>query len=108
MPGIHRNNVAAGTANALAGLKFEEIGPNGASVSLYASTPTAGAQISFSAEGGERELVSLANPNIELSADVVQADGVDMILADEAVGPGKMFLQIDTQIANFRLFIEEG
>lgn len=107
MPSIHRNNIASGTANALAGLKFEEIGPNGANVTLYASTPTAGAQVSFSAEGGERELLSLGNPNIEISADVVQADGVDMLLADEPVGPGKMFLQIDSQIVNFRLFIEE-
>jgi len=107
MPSIRRNNVAAGTANALQGLKFEEIGPNGATLTLFASTPTAGAQVSFSVEGGDREVVSLAEPNVEIVADAVDTER-DMILINEDVGPGKLFLQVDTQIANYLLLIEEG
>jgi len=106
MPSIRRNNVPAGTANALQGLKFEEIGPEGATISLYGSTPTAGAQLSLSVEGGDREVMSLAEPNVEIVADAVDSQR-DLLLADEDVGPGKMFLQVDTQIANYLLFIEE-
>ena len=106
MPSIRRNNVAAGTANALQGLKFEEIGPEGATVSLYASTAVVGGQISFSVEGGDREVLSLAEPNVEIVADAVDV-GRDLLLADEDVGPGKMFLQIDSQVVNYLLFIEE-
>jgi len=107
MPSIRRNNVAAGTPNALQGLKFEEIGANGAEITLYGSTPTIGCQISLSVEGGDREVLSLAEPNTEQNADEVNTD-FDLLLINEPVGPGKMFLQVDSQIANFALFIEDG
>jgi len=107
MPSISRKNIAAGVANAINGLKFSKIGPKGALLTLYASTPTAGGTITFSGEGGDRLVTDLAELNIEGSADVVSTD-VDLIFADEPMGPGDMFLSVDAQIGNFILFIEEG
>lgn len=107
MPSIARKNVAAGTANALNGLKFSKIGPKGALLTLYASTPTAAGTMTFSGEGGDRLVTDLAELNIEGSADVVSTND-DLIFADEPMGPGDMFLSVDTQIGNFVLFIEEG
>lgn len=107
MPSIRRNNIAAGTANALLGLKFSKVGMKGAFVTLYGSTPTAGGQLTFSAQGGDKEIMNLAEPNVEIVADAVDS-GRDLLLADEPVGPGDLFLQVDTQICNFALFIEEG
>jgi len=107
MPAIRRNNIAAGTANALLGLKFTKIGLKGAFITLYASTPVAGAQVTFSAMGGDKEIVNLAEVNVEIVADGVDS-GRDLLLADEPVGPGDLFLQVDTQICNFLLLIEEG
>jgi len=107
MPNIMRKNVAAGTENALNGLKGSTIGPNGAFLTLYGSTPTAGATMTFSGEGGDRLVSDLAAVNIEIAADVVDT-GRDLIFAEEPIGPGDLFLSVDTQIGNFNLLIEEG
>jgi len=107
MPSIQRKNVAAGTANALNGLKFSKIGPNGAFITIYGSTPTAGGTMTFSAEGGDREIFNLCEVNIEGSADVVGTN-TDLLLLDEPVGPGDLFLGVATQIGNFNVLIEEG
>jgi len=107
MPSIQRKNVAAGTPNAVTGLKFSKIGRNGAFVTVYGSTPTAGCTMTFSAEGGDREIFNLAEVNIEGSADVVSTQD-DLLIAEEPVGPGDLFLQINTQIGNFNILIEEG
>lgn len=104
MPSIMRKNVAAGTANDLNGLKFEDIPSPGALVTLYASTAVAGGLISYSV-GTEDFLVDAA-VNIESSADVVDTDR-DMVLNREPVPPGKQFLGVDTQICNYLLIIEE-
>jgi len=107
MPSIARKNVAAATANALNGLKFSKIGPKGALLTLYASTPTAGGAVTFSGEGGDRLVCDAAELNIEGSADVVSTSD-DLIFADEPMGPGDLFLSVEAQIGNFVLFIEEG
>jgi len=107
MPAINRNNIAAGVANALLGLKFSKIGAKGAFITLYGSTAVAGGQITMSAQGGDKEIMNLAEPNVEIVADGVDT-GRDLLLADEPVGPGDLFLQVDAQICNFRLMIEEG
>jgi len=103
MPTIARKNVAAGTANAVDGLPFQEIREPGALVTLYASTAAAGGTVSY-AIGSERfaEDVEL---NIESSADVVDNDR-DKVLDREAVPPGKQFLSVGAQIGNFLLIIE--
>lgn len=103
MPAIMRKNVAAGTANALDGLKFQEIGPNGAFITLYVSTAVAGGNVDFSV--GSEDFLKAAGVNIESSADVVDTDR-DKVLDREPVPGGKMFLAVNDQICNYLLVIE--
>lgn len=103
MPAIRLNNIAAGVANALDGLQFQDIPEPGALVTIYSSTAVALGLISYSV-GTERFLVDAA-PNIELSADVVLSDS-DMVLDREPVPPGKQFLQVDAQVCNVLVVIE--
>ena len=104
MPTIRLSNVAAGTANALDGLQFQDIPEPGALVSIYATTPTAGGLVSYSV-GTERFLVD-ASVNIEIAADVVDASR-DAVLDREPVPGGKQFLAVDAQIANLLVVIED-
>lgn len=104
MPSIRLSNVAAGVANALDGLQFQDIPDPGALVSIYASTAVALGTISYSV-GTERFLVD-ASINIEGSADVVSTE-VDMILDREPVPAGKQFLAVDGQVANILVVIED-
>jgi len=104
MPSIMLKNVAAGTANAVDGLQFQDIPAPGAIVTIYGSTPTAGALVSYSV-GTERFLVDAA-VNIEGSADVVNTH-VDLILDREPVPAGKQFLAVAGQIANVLVVIEQ-
>jgi len=104
MPSIKLMNVAAGTANAVDGLQFQDIPVPGALVSIYGSTPTTGALIDYSV-GTERFLVDAAT-NVEDSADVVDTQR-DMILDREPVPAGKQFLAVNAQIANVLIVIED-
>ena len=104
MPSIRLSNVAAGTANALDGLQFQDIPEPGALVSLYATTPVAGGLVSYSV-GTERFLVD-ASVNIEIAADVVDTNR-DMVLDREPVPAGKQFLAVAAQIANLEVVIED-
>lgn len=103
MPSIMLKNVAAGTANALDGLQFQDLdGP--ALVSIYGSTPTAGGNIDYSV-GTERYLVG-AQVNIEVAADVVDNDR-DQVLFREPVAAGRQYLGVNDQICNVLVVIEE-
>jgi len=104
MPSISLKNQAAGTANCLDGLQFQDIPEPGALVSIYASTAAAGGTVSYSV-GTERFLVT-CETNIETSADVVSNDR-DLVLDREPVPSGKQFLAIDTQIGNVLVVIEQ-
>ena len=104
MPSIRLSNVAAGAANALDGLQFQDIPAPGALVTIYASTAVAAGLISYSV-GTERFLVN-ASVNIEQSADEVNSN-VDMILDREPVPPGKQFLSVDAQVCNLLVIIED-
>ena len=104
MPSIRVNNVAAGTANAVDGLQFQDIPEPGALVSIYASTAVALGTIDYSV-GTERFLVGAA-VNIELSADVVNTD-TDLVLDREPVPAGKQFLAVNAQVCNFLVVIED-
>lgn len=104
MPSIRRSNIAAGVANDVDGLQFQDIPEPGALISLSASTAAAGGNIDYSV-GTERFLVA-ASVNIELSADVVQKD-VDLILDREPVPAGKQFLAVNAQVCNYLIIIEE-
>lgn len=105
MPTIQRTNVAAGTANALDGLRFQDIPRGGALLTLYASAAANGGTITLAAEGGDRTVVEAAEVNVEASADVVDTDR-DLVLDQEPVGPGKLFLTTAGQITNYLLVIE--
>lgn len=103
MPSVKRINVAT-TTNAMNGLKFEDVPPGGALLSLYASGVTAGDTIGLSV-GSEDFLVD-AEVNIEASADVVDTDR-DQILFQEPVPEGKIFMPITaTTAVNFILVLE--
>lgn len=106
MPSIIRSNIAAGTANALTGLKNNTVGPDGAFVTLFASTAVALGTIDFTAEGGNLLIADGAAINIEVSADVVTV-GVDTVCLNEPVGPGELFLAVVGQVANFNLQITD-
>lgn len=103
MPAIKLVNVAT-TANALNGLKFEDVPPGGALASLYASGVTAGDTIGLSV--GSEEFIRDAQVNIEASADVVDIDR-DQVLFQEPIPSGKLFLPVTaTTAVNFLLVLE--
>lgn len=103
MPSIRRSNIAAGVANALDGLAFQDLeGPS--LITLYASTAVATGTMSYSV-GSERFLVAGAL-NTEQNADEVNTQ-IDKILDREPVPAGKQFLAVDGQVGNFLLVIEE-
>ena len=104
MPSIRLSNIAAGTANALDGLQFQDIPEGGALVSIYASTAVALGTIGYSV-GTERCLV-LASINIEQNADQVSTD-IDMVVDREPVPAGKQFLSVEGQVANVLVVIED-
>lgn len=104
MPSIRLSNIAAGVANAVDGLQFQDIPDGGALVSIYASTAVAGGLIDYSV-GTERFLVD-ASVNIESSADVVNTQ-VDMVLDREPVPAGKQFLAVAAQVCNVLVVIED-
>jgi len=104
MPSIALKNVAAGTANAVDGLQFQDIPEPGALVTIYASTPTAGGSIDYSV--GTERFLSGAQLNIEGSADVVSSE-VDLVLDREPVPAGKQFLAVNAQIGNVLVIIEQ-
>jgi hypothetical protein len=104
VPSIRLSNVAAGVANALDGLQFQDIPEGGALVSIYATTAVAGGTIDYSV-GTERFLVG-ASINIESGADLVEIDR-DAVLDREPVPAGKQFLAVIGQIANLLVVIED-
>ncbi len=104
MPAIRRNNVAAGTTNAVDGLQLQDIPEPGALVTIYGSTDVALGLISYSV-GTERFLVDAA-VNVEQNADEVNTM-FDMVLDREPVPAGKQFLSVDAQVCNFHIVIED-
>lgn len=104
MPAISLKNVAAGTANALDGLEFQDIPEPGALVSIFGSTAVAGGNVNYKV--GTESFLAAAELNIESSADVVDTDR-DQILMREPVPAGKQFLAVNAQVCNVLVIIEE-
>jgi len=104
MPSIKISNQAT-APNALNGLKFAKLaGP--ALISLWLSGVTVTDVASFSV--GDREILRLANPNIEISADVVDTGRDQVLFAEPAEGGEDMFLAITaTTAVNFLLLVDE-
>lgn len=103
MPAIMLKNIAAGTPNALDGLKFQNL-PAPSLITLYATTAVAGGNIDFAVDS--EDFLDSAEVNIEASADVVDVDR-DLVLSREPVPAGKMFLSVNAQICNVLLIIEQ-
>lgn len=103
MPAISLKNVAAGTANALDGLQFQDIEEPGALVSIFATTAVAGGNIDYRV--GTEVYLQGCQVNIEASADVVDNDR-DGVLFREAVPAGRQYLGVNTQICNLLVSIE--
>jgi len=105
MPAIKLLNQAT-QGNAATGLQFNSIGPNGAYVSMFASGVTAGDTIGLTV--GTKPILDLAQPNIEISADVCDTQR-DLLIEREPVPPGDIFIPIvATTAVNFLLIIEEA
>lgn len=104
MPTISLKNVAAGTANALDGLQFQDIPQPGALVTIYATAAVAGGNIDYRV--GTESFLQAAAANIEAAADVVDTDR-DQLLMREPVPGGKQFLSVNAQICNLLVVIEE-
>lgn len=105
MPSIMLKNVAAGTANAVDGLEFQDIPPGGAIVTIYASTAVAAGNIDYKV--GREDYLAGAQVNIESAADVVDTDR-DLVLFREPVAAGKQFLAVNAQVCNVLIIIEEA
>lgn len=103
MPTIKLLNVAT-TVNALANLQFSTIGALGALLTLFASGVTAGDVVSVTVGG--KNIVDLGQPNIEISADVVDTDR-DLIFLREPVPPGDILVPVTATTAVNLLFIIE-
>jgi len=96
------NQVTA--ANALNGLKFSKLaGP--ALLSLWLSAVTVTDTVSFSV--GDREVLRLANPNLEI-ADVVSVERDQVLFAEPAEGGEDLFMAVTATTAiGFLLHIDE-
>lgn len=104
MPSIALKNIAAGTANALDGLKFQNLeGP--ALITIFGTTAVAGGNIDFSVDS--EDFLNAAELNVESAADVVDTDR-DQVLFREPVPSGKMFLAANAQVCNVLVVIEEA
>lgn len=104
-PSIMLKNVAAGTANAVDGLSFQDIPEGGAIVTIYGSTAIAGGTISYKV--GREDFLDAAQVNVEGAADVIDTDR-DAVLFREPVSAGKQFLAVNTQVCNVLVVIEEA
>lgn len=104
MPSIALKNVAAGTANALDGLQFQDIPEPGALVTIFGTTAVAGGNIDYRV--GTEAFLQAAQVNIEAAADVVDTDR-DQVLMREPVPAGKQFLAVNAQICNVLVVIEQ-
>jgi len=103
MPSIKvANQVTA--ANALNGLLFQKlVGP--ALISFWCAAVTVTDTVGFSI--GDREVLRLANPNIEISADVVDTSR-DQILFAEPAEAGDLFMPVTaTTAVGFLVLIDE-
>jgi len=104
MPAIKLVNQAS-NPNSLANLEFSEIGPRGAFITVIAAGVTAGDVVSLTVGG--KNVLNLAQPNIEASADVGDVQR-DVLVAREPVPPGNMIMAITVTTAmNVHVIIEE-
>jgi len=104
MPSIKvANQVTA--ANALNGLKFSKLAVP-ALISLWAAAVTVTDVVGLSV--GDREVLNAANPNIEISADVVDTGRDQILFAEPAEGGEDLFMPVTATTAiGFLVLIDE-
>lgn len=95
MPAIKLVNQTT-SQNVVNGLKFEDIPPGGALLSLYATGTNNADRIGVTV--GSEEFLSDAAVNIESAADVIDTDR-DQILFQEPVPEGKLFVPVTATAA---------
>jgi len=92
-------------ANILANLEFSEIGPSGSFLTVAGSCVTAGDVVSLTVGG--KNVLNLAQPNIEISADVTDMSR-DILVEREPVPPGNMIMAVTaTTAVNVEVIIED-
>jgi len=103
-PSIKVTNQAT-AANALTGLKFSKLAA-AALISLWLSGVTNTDTVSLSV--GDREVLFGANPNIEISADVVDTSRDQVLFAEPAEAGEDLFMPVVAGTAvNFLILIDE-
>ena len=104
MPSIKVANQAT-AANALNGLKFVKLAVDSL-ISLWASAVTVTDVIGLSV--GDREVLNAANPNIEISADVVDTNRDQILFAEPAAAGEELFMPTtSTTAVGFLVLIDE-
>ncbi len=91
MPTI-RLRVTATTDDALANVKFAEIGGKGAIINVWVASATAGDTYGLSI-GNQELVVQGTRPNVESAAGVIDIFR-DQVLYNEVVPPGRLYLPI--------------
>lgn len=103
-PSIKVSNQAT-AANALNGLKFSKLA-TAALISLWVAAVTVTDVVSLSV--GDREVLFNANPNLEISADVVDVSRDQILFAEPAEAGEDLFMPITAGTAvNFLVLIDE-
>lgn len=104
MPSIKISNQGS-VANALNGLRFSKLAAPSL-VSVWLSCVTSTDTVSMSV--GDREILRLANPNIEIAADVVDTSRDQVLFAEPAEGDQELSMNVVvTTAANFLVLIDE-
>lgn len=103
-PTIKQVNQAT-AANALNGLKFATLmGP--ALVSAWFAGVTAGDTVSLSV--GQKDVLNLGEPNIEISADVLDVSRDQVVFAEPGGQGDELFMPVTVTTAmNFMVLIDE-
>lgn len=104
MPTIKISNQATNT-DALSALKFRKI-IRPSLVSLWLSGVTVTDTVGFGSQ--EKDVLQNANPNIEISADVVDTGRDQVLFAEPFDPPDELFMPVvATTAVNFQVLIDE-
>ena len=102
MPSIKVSNQATNT-NAVDGLRFSRIN-RPTRLTFYASAVSVTDTVSVAVD--QTDYMTAANPNLEISADVCDS-GRDLLLADEPIRKGQLFVVVvATTAINFLVILK--
>lgn len=101
MPTI-KKNITAITTDALQGVKFADIGGNGAIVNMWAAGQTAGDSLSMSL--GNQDIIADSPVNVDATADTVNTNQ-DQLVFNEVVPAGHLFLPVSAVTTGIAVLI---